>query len=44
MKKRMILMLLAVAVFIAAIGAVKYGQVRAAIAKNFFLPACPPRP
>jgi membrane fusion protein (multidrug efflux system) len=34
MKKRMILMLLAAAVFITAIGAVKYRQVRTAIAQN----------
>ncbi len=34
MKKRMTLMLLVAAVFLAAIGTLKFGQVRAAIAKN----------
>ena len=34
MKKRMTLMLLGVAVFLTAIGAVKYGQVKKAIAQH----------
>ena len=41
MKKRMVLMLLVVAVFITAIGAVKYGQIKKGMAEqaNFVMPA-----
>ncbi len=41
MKKRMVLMLIAVAVFITAIGAVKYGQIKKGMADqaNFVMPA-----
>jgi membrane fusion protein (multidrug efflux system) len=41
MKKRMVLMLIAVAVFVTAIGAVKYGQIKKGMAEqaNFVMPA-----